>query len=138
MRNVYQLDRLAKRRLHDRSYRAQQNGHFEVCGALVLYQENRLELWFLKNYSNREGSFEVDLVELRETRQAARSSGKRVVGLFHSHPVGEAIPGKRDINQCPVNGLLLIYDVCGRDLKLWRVLKKGRSKFIREIAVGIV
>jgi proteasome lid subunit RPN8/RPN11 len=69
-------------------------------------------------------------------RVRARARGGRVVGVFHSHPISEALPSARDVAESPVNSLMLIYDVCGRETKLWRVVKKNGLKSARGRSVS--
>ena len=62
----------------------------------------------------------------------------KVLGTFHSHPIGEAIPGPRDIQTARSGSLMLIYDVCGRQARLWKIQKiKGHPK-VTELALNAV
>jgi proteasome lid subunit RPN8/RPN11 len=115
-----------RRRLHDRAYRAQQRDQSEVCGAVVANQHGRCELRFLKNVGGRPGHFEIRLPDLARLRASLAGSQRRIIGVFHSHVVSEAVPGAGDIKGVPVRYLQLIYDVCGRTVRLWKV-KAGRS-----------
>jgi proteasome lid subunit RPN8/RPN11 len=123
------------RRLRERALRAQRKNQSEVCGVLVK-RGQRLELMFLPNLSQRRGSFEMSRADISAHRARARSRGGRVVGAFHSHPVSEAVPSLSDIADSPVNSLMLIYDVCGRDVKLWRVVKQNGIKVARGRSVA--
>jgi proteasome lid subunit RPN8/RPN11 len=122
-------------RLRLRALRAQRKDQSEVCGVLV-QRGQRLPLMFLPKLSQRRGSFEMSRADISAHRARARSRGGRVVGAFHSHPVSEAVPSSRDIAESPVNSLMLIYDVCGRDVKLWRVVKCKGTKVVRGRAVA--
>jgi proteasome lid subunit RPN8/RPN11 len=129
------ISRRDLRRLRERALRAQRKDQSEVCGVLVK-RGQRLELMFLPNLSERRGSFEMSRAAIAAHRARARSRGGRVVGAFHSHPVSEAVPGPRDIAESPVNSFMLIYDVCGRDVKLWRVVKHKGIKVARGRSVA--
>ncbi len=82
----------------------------------------------------------MNLDYLRGLRVSARSAGHRIVGTFHSHPISEAVPSPRDLAEAAGNSLLLIYDVCGAELRLWRVVKKGQEVYAKqqELQVGSV
>ena len=137
MKEPYNLDHLARRRLHDRAYRAQQKDQSEVCGALVLNGTRDLELWFMPNVAGRASSWEIDLPELSRLRREAKSQGKRVAGTFHSHPVGYATPGPRDRRTARVNSLMLVYDVCAGSAQLWRFVKIGKKKMCRPVPLVV-
>jgi proteasome lid subunit RPN8/RPN11 len=118
------------RRLHELALRAQRQDQSEVCGVLIK-RGQRLELQFLPNLSDRRGSFEMRRADIAAWRVRARARGGRVVGAFHSHSISEALPSARDIDESPVNSLMLIYDVCGRETKLWRVVMRNGLKSAR-------
>ena len=116
-----------KRRLHYHAYRAQQKNQSEVCDMISINRNSRINLHFLKNNTYKAGSFRIfaaDVVALRQTL----GKSKRFIGLFHSHVVSEAIPGARDLKEAYTSHLQLIYDVCGRVVRLWRIKNvKGRK-----------
>ena len=131
MRYFLSLKELNK--LHRRAYKAQQGDHNEVCGVLIANSDNILELCFLKNHSDCPGHWEIKVKDVISMRRAARSNNKPVVGTFHSHPVSEAAPSPGDINGAKANRLELIYDVCGLEAKLWRILKRNNNKAAIEV-----
>jgi desampylase len=120
------------RRLRERAYRAQRKDQSEVCGVLVERPGRILDLIFLPNASPRPCSFELDVAVVSEQRRAARLRGSRVVGMFHSHPISEPVPSRRDLAEAPGNSLMLIYDVCGASAKLWRVKLRNGKKSANE------
>ena len=122
-----------KRRLHLRAMRAQQRGHFEVCGVVVVRGGGRIKLRFLLNYSTVPYRFEMRRSEVQAVQRAIERNGQRVLGSFHSHPVAEAKPGPGDIGKGFYGGVELIYDVCGRCARMWMVQKQGRSKRVFEL-----
>lgn len=122
----YVLPFRERRRLQDRAYRAQQRDQSEVCGALLCTQSGFLRLHFLKNHSDLPGHFEIDTTELSAVRRGSNKSSWNFVGTFHSHPVSYALPGRGDLRYATMGHLMLIYDVCGREARLWRIVhKKG-------------
>jgi proteasome lid subunit RPN8/RPN11 len=114
-----------RRRLHQRAFRAQQKGHREVCGALLAHSGGLLRLVFLQNGAVGPYRFSIARADLRRVREGVRSSEERVIGTFHSHPIGTAQPGRRDRRSCGSRMHMLIYDVCGRESRLWRVQRNG-------------
>lgn len=138
MANPYLLEHKEYRRLHDRSYRAQQAGHREACGVLLVDTQRNIRLIFLKNLSNRPYSYEVDCDEIRTIVRNTRTLKKEIVlGSFHSHPVGEANPGKGDVKNAFYNGIEMIYDVCGLDVKLWYRRKIGKRYQLIQLPLKI-
>ena len=131
MNSAFVLDKRDYRRLQGRAYCAQQRDQSEVCGAIIGTGKH-LALKFMKNYSKRPGSFEIKLTELREVRRNLKNTKSRIFGYFHSHVVSEPIPSKRDIAEAPVNSLMLIYDICGREVALYRVLGTRKAKSVSQ------
>lgn len=125
------------RRLHERAYRAQQRDHSEVVGVLASGPRRRLALFFLRNHSSQPGHFEVPIAAVADARRQARSRGSRVVGLFHSHPVSPATLGVGDRGAATPNSLQLIYDVCGRNARLWWVSRRAGRKRVTEVALKL-
>jgi hypothetical protein len=61
---------------------------------------------------------------VRRIADAVKVLGQKIVGTFHSHPVGVATPGKTDIEHALDDSLMFIFDCIGREGRLWKV--KGR------------
>jgi proteasome lid subunit RPN8/RPN11 len=125
------------RRLHSRAYRAQQRDQSEVVGVLLSGAKRRLMLSFLKNHSDRSGHFVVEMADIALERRRARSRRLRFVGLFHSHPVSEATLGPGDCRAATLNWLQLVYDVCGREARLWRVCRRAGRRHTTEARLRI-
>lgn len=116
-----------KRRLHYHAYRAQWNDQSEVCGIISCDKHSKIELHFLKNNSEKNGSFSVSMEAVTEARRGLNKA-KRFISVFHSHVVSEAVPGTRDIHNAFSSHLQLIYDVCGHSVRIWKIRKvKGRK-----------
>ncbi len=62
---------------------------------------------------------------------------EKIIGVFHSHVVSEAHPGASDIQKAHVSHLQLIYDVCGREAKLWRIKRTNGRKVAVEVSLLI-
>ena len=117
-----------RRRLHERALRAQAKDQLEVCGVMSADARGRIRLQFLANNSPKSLHFVLRERDIRAARKDAHLSGYDVIGLFHSHPVSSAIPTRTDLRSFRANTVNLIYDVCGREPRLWRVAKKrGRT-----------
>jgi len=117
-----------RRRFHERAYRAQQNDQSEVCGAVVASADNRLRLQFMSNQSTSIWSFEISESDLKEARKKASESHETLIGLFHSHIASEGILSQRDLENARMTHLQLVYDICGRDVRLWKVKKVNGQK----------
>lgn len=105
--------------LKNKACDAQQLDQSEVCGLLVTEDGTLLSFDFLPNESDRAGSYSLSFETLEERVAQLSKLGKTVIGSFHSHPISEAIPGPRDIENAFYNGIELIYDVCGEEARLW-------------------
>jgi len=124
------------RRLYRRAYNAQQLNHSEVCGFFSADSNGHISLEFLTNRSDRPGHFELSSEELTRARRNVDVSA-RLIGIFHSHPLSEAVPGPADIKNSSYKLASLICDVCGRCARLWRIERKGRRKVATELRLEI-
>ncbi|MEM7254967.1 MAG: Mov34/MPN/PAD-1 family protein [Pseudomonadota bacterium] len=107
-------------RLHKRSFKAQQFGHFEVCGLLLMDRTRQLSFLFMENQGSEPYTYSLEISAIEVVSEQVRRDGKAVIGSFHSHPISEAEPGSRDLECGFYLGRELIYDVCGREPVLWR------------------
>lgn len=126
-----------RRRLHGRAYRAQQRDQSEVCGLVLVVAGGRLRFHFLQNRSMEAGKYELPRHEADAASQVARQSGQRVLGSFHSHPISEAKPSKEDIDRGFFRGYELIYDVCGREVHLWRLGQTAGKALPKEVEIAL-
>ena len=117
---------------------AQQNGQREICGLLVCGPDLVLSVLLTPNATNAPGSWEIPTATVREVRRLLTRTSLQVVGTFHSHPISPAVAGKSDLSRATLGSLMLIYDVCGREMKLWRVERavKGRRAALVDMAQG--
>jgi proteasome lid subunit RPN8/RPN11 len=132
----YVLPSATRRSLHRRAYQAQQSDHAEVCGALLCDAKGQLQLVFLPNQSKRPSCWLLSTADLRGAAKAAAERGLTLLGTFHSHVVGHAVPGPRDLREGFYRGHQLIYDVCGRHAKLYRRVYRGGRVLAREISLS--
>jgi proteasome lid subunit RPN8/RPN11 len=127
-----------KRRLHDRAYRAQQRGHGEVCGAVIATRTGRCVLHFIPNRARQHGSFTIRSADIRMIESQLNGSDRHLVAIFHSHPLSDATPSSGDISRMPLKYLQLIYDVCGRTVRLWKVRRVGGQRVPSELPIKLV
>jgi proteasome lid subunit RPN8/RPN11 len=82
----------------------------EACGLLVatLDTPSRIKrVVFAKNVAEEPlTTFEIDPQTLIDCHRTAREKGERVVGCFHSHPNGKALPSPTDRARADENGFL--------------------------------
>src|SRR5229473_1087382 len=126
------------RRLRALALEAQRRGQQEVCGMLARTRFRELELWFLTNQCSNAGSFRIERTEYLRARRQIRELGKYPIGTFNSHPISEATPAKSDLTGVALNSLCLIYDVCGRTARLWKIVKRQHRRYANEIPFASV
>ena len=114
-----------RRRLHRRSHLRQQRDQGEVCGVLLATRRRCLELIFVSNVSRSPGQFAMAQSDIRDIRRLARVRKRAVIGFFHSHPISTAVPSEGDVRRAPLRSFHLIYDVCGREPKLWYYTRRS-------------
>lgn len=135
---VFVLPARERTRLHRRSYRAQQKEHAEVCGFLASDESPDLHLVFVPNRSASPGMFEVSREDEERARVEICQMDKVLVGAFHSHPLSPATPSESDIARATPGHLLLIYDVCGRDVKLWLIRRHRTRRVAQEMRLRLL
>ena len=111
----FRITRRELRRLRDRAIRAKER---EVCGLFFADDAHRISLIFVRNCSPDPWRFAMTRADFFAAKR--RGSG-RFLGIFHSHPSAPATPSASDLK---IRGggvrYQLIFDVRGRDVKLWR------------------
>jgi proteasome lid subunit RPN8/RPN11 len=131
----YFLPRQEATRLRRLAAAAQRNGHREICGIVACGPDRVLSVMLVPNESSLPGHWEIPVSVVRELRRLLHRSQLNVVGTFHSHPISPSVPGSSDLRRATLGSLLLIYDVCGREMKLWRVDRKGRGSRAAEVDI---
>jgi proteasome lid subunit RPN8/RPN11 len=104
----------------------------ECCGALIgVAGAGRTEIRTMipvANAARRPDRYRIDAATvLRLERQAGRT-GLHVVGFYHSHPRGTAVPSAVDLELAFPGYLYLIIDAHCGELRGWR-LRDDRSGF---------
>ncbi len=92
----------------------------EICG-LLLGQAGQIEA--IAPAANVAADparhFELDPAVLIAAHRAARTGGRSVIGHYHSHPSGVAIPSATDAACATPDGTLWLI-VAGEKVRLWR------------------
>jgi proteasome lid subunit RPN8/RPN11 len=100
----------------------------EVCGALVGDRSTIKEVWPLTNRSlNARDRFFIPAEDVLRVQRAAEGRGFELLGFYHSHPRGAAVPSSTDLLQAVPGYIYLIVTNEG-DLRAWR-LRPDRSGF---------
>ena len=136
-RTVYRISGSELQKLRTLAERKQKSRQGEVCGLIVSDDGVRLRLVFLPNRASRPGQFLIKGLDYDSAKERVTRQGEDIVGTFHSHPISEAIPGARDIKNAVPGSLMLIYDVCGREVKLWEIRKSRSRRQARELILSI-
>jgi len=108
----------------------------EVCGLILSEDGERINLAYLPNETLRPGGWLFGQQSYESARRRAKGQGMKILGTFHSHPISEAIPGPRDIKTAKAGSLMLIYDVCGRKARLWKIQVSRRRRYARELTLA--
>ena len=91
----------------------------EICG-LLLGTEGRIDavLPAANVAADPRRHFELDPALLILAHRAARSGGPAVIGHYHSHPSGKAVPSATDADCAAPDGSLWLI-VAGGEARLW-------------------
>ncbi len=98
----------------------------EICGLIV---DTGCHLSFVstRNTSLKSGSFELSRSDVRRIVAASKVLGQEIIGTFHSHPIGIAVPGGTDIHNAVDDSLMFIFDCMGKNGQLWKI-KSGKAR----------
>jgi desampylase len=70
--------------------------------------------------------FEIDPAALFAALRADRAGGRRLIGCYHSHPSGAALPSSADAQAAAPDGKLWLI-VARHDVTLWRAVADGAA-----------
>lgn len=103
----------------------------ECCGALIGVAAGRcLEVRSLIPLTNLAASpelYRIDADAVRRVELQASRTGQQVMGFYHSHPAGGALPSATDL-ELAFPGYLYLIVTPGGELRAWR-LRDDRSGF---------
>lgn len=93
----------------------------EACG-ILLGQGSRIDrvLRTANVHASPKTRFEIDPQALIDAHRKAREGGPHVVGYFHSHPAGDAVPSVIDAAMAAGDGMI------------WAILGEGQVRFWRD------
>jgi proteasome lid subunit RPN8/RPN11 len=92
----------------------------EACGLLLGEGRRITEACETRNVHTEPAThFEIDPQALIDAHRAARSGGPQVLGYFHSHPNGAAVPSATD-RACAAGDGRIWAIVAGGDVTFWR------------------
>jgi len=76
-------------------------------------------------------AFEIDPAALFAAHRAARQGGPRMIGCYHSHPSGAAVPSARDAEAAMGDGALWLI-LTATEARLWRT---GAVGMFEEVSI---
>lgn len=104
---------------------AAQRAPRECCGILLGKGGSIEEARPCRNvHETPERRFEIDPVELVRAHREAREGGPEVIGYYHSHPGGSALPSATDRDLAPGDGRIWAIATAGC-VTLWRDAPSG-------------
>ena len=97
----------------------------ERCGLLLGSPDHIRQVRFAANVApDPVRHFELDPSVLLTAHKAARAGGAQIVGHYHSHPTGQAVPSATDARCAFADGTLWLL-VAGEVAALWRAEEGG-------------
>jgi desampylase len=98
----------------------------EICG-LIFGKQNEVQHAMLADNvaSKPDDAFEIDPAALISAHRLAREGGPNLLGYFHSHPNGKAIPSEIDAKNAAPDGQLWLI-IAGRGITAWRAVEHGQ------------
>lgn len=104
----------------------------EMCGLLLGRDDAVDAIVEARNVAaNPRMSFEIDARVQIGAMKAARMGGPAVIGCYHSHPSGAAMPSQRDLDMAEVGAVWLIF--AGNDVTAWQ---RGAADF-QQLALDV-
>jgi proteasome lid subunit RPN8/RPN11 len=104
------------------------NSPSEICGALIGDGTAVTTALALANHSvSTHDSFYIPAAEVLRMERAADLAGNMLMGFYHSHPKGDAVPSARDVHEAVPSYVYWIISGSG-DVRAWR-LRDDRSRF---------
>jgi proteasome lid subunit RPN8/RPN11 len=99
----------------------------ECCGILFGSSEHISSAVAAPNvHQEPETHFEIDPQTLIDAYRAERRGGPEVIGFYHSHPIGEAIPSATD------------RALAARDGRIWAIIAAGQVRFWQDCPQGFM
>jgi len=100
----------------------------EACGILLGEGQCITAFQSTQNvHPSPQSHFEIDPQALIEAHRQARAGGPQVIGYFHSHPKGEAMPSATDRALSAGDGAIWAI-AAGDDVRFWKDGEEGFSE----------
>ncbi|MGR6328206.1 M67 family metallopeptidase [Sphingomonas sp. XXL09] len=100
----------------------------EVCGLLLGHGDHVEQVQPCANVAaDPTRHFEIDPAALIAAHRAARAGGAAVIGHYHSHPSGSAVPSARDAADAAADGALWLIVAAGA-VQAWRAVDAGAAE----------
>jgi proteasome lid subunit RPN8/RPN11 len=96
-----------------------------------------IHLTYVDNEITTGCAFEFSRSAYDSAMDRVMKEGKEYLGLFHSHPIGEAVLSAGDLKASSDDEISLIYDVCGKHARLWHVTRRDGLLRIAELKLEI-
>lgn len=117
-----------KSAIRDAIRRRAQASRTEICGALLGRNGQVEEIVPLANESSdRERSFFIPAGAVLGLERVAEAQGLMLLGFYHSHPNGDAVPSSRDMTEA-VPGYIHVIASRSGAVRAWR-LRDDRTGF---------
>jgi proteasome lid subunit RPN8/RPN11 len=124
--------------LHEHSRRSYPN---ECCGVLVGLPGRPAEVRAVRPTDNHDAEqpscrYEIDPRDILEFDRAAERAGEQIIGFYHSHPGGSAVPSARDTELAWPGYIYLIVSVDEQrrtTIRAWRF--EGEGLHSSEVAI---
>lgn len=98
----------------------------EICGLLLRAPDGNVRRLRCDNvHADPATRFELDPVVLLAAHRAARAGGDAVIGHYHSHPSGDAMPSVTDAANAAADGSVWLILGRGGDARAWRAVGDG-------------
>lgn len=97
----------------------------EACGLLLGDGQGIADFEVVRNVAESpETRFEIDPAALFAALRAERAGGRKLLGYWHSHPSGDAMPSATDAAMAAPDGKLWLV-VGGETVTAWRAGESG-------------
>jgi desampylase len=97
----------------------------EICGLLFGDCEQVRDIEPVANVSRKpETRFEIDPAALIAAHRRVRGGATALLGYYHSHPNGAALPSAEDALQAAPDGAIWLI-IAASELKAWRAVADG-------------
>jgi desampylase len=118
--------RIARELLDELIQQAAETPTREVCGLLFGAPDKIHAVQSCENVAaDPTRHFELDPSALIAAHRAARASGAAIMGCYHSHPEGLAVPSSTDLAMAEPNGWVWLI-IAGPRVEAWRAVSSSK------------